>query len=80
MTEKEKEQIREQFRASADIQAKAMIDAVEQVDKQLPADITCEERAKILNNIIMQSGKIVIESTNALAEQMKKTKPEVKND
>lgn len=79
MTEQEKSDIRQQFHKLADMQADSMINAIEVVDKQLPKDITAEQRTAVINNLVQQSAGAVNESIKQLAEQMKKTKPEVKN-
>ena len=81
MTEQDKQSIRQQFHKSADIQADANIQSLEMIDSQLPKDISSEQRAQMIQNIIEQSYKSVELSTQQLAEQMKKQsiKPEVNN-
>lgn len=81
MTEQDKQSIRQQFYKSADIQADAIIQSLEMIDSQLPKDISSEQRAQMIQNIVEQSYKSVELSTQQLAEQMKKQaiKPEVNN-
>lgn len=81
MTEQDKQSIRQQFHKSADIQADAIIRSLEMIDSQLPKDISSEQRAQMIQNIVEQSYKSVELSTQQLAEQMKKQaiKPEVNN-
>lgn len=81
MTEQDKQSIRQQFHKSADIQADAIIQSLEMIDSQLPKDISSEQRAQMIQNIVEQSYKSVELSTQQLAEQMKKQsiKPEVNN-
>lgn len=71
MTEQDKQSIRQQFHKSADIQADAIIQSLEMIDSQLPKDISSEQRAQMIQNIVEQSYKSVELSTQQLAEQMK---------
>ena len=79
MTESERSDIRQQFHKIADIQADSIIKAVETIDYQLPKDIPAEQRRNIIGQIVQQSAESVNISTQQLAEQMIKSKPEVKN-
>lgn len=80
MTEQEKSEIRQQFHKIADVQADNIIRAVETIDYQLPKDIPSEQRRHIIDQIVQQSSEVVNISTQQLAEQMMKIKPEVNND
>lgn len=79
MTESEKSEIRQQFHKVADIQADSMINVIEKIDNQLPKDISAEQRKTIIGQIIQQSAETLKISTQQLAKQMMKIKPEVNN-
>ncbi len=79
MTEGEKSEIRQQLHKVADIQADSMINVIEKLDNQLPKDIPAEQRKTIIGQIIQQSAETLKISTQQLAEQMMKAKPEVNN-
>ena len=79
MTEIEKSEIRQQFHKVADIQADSMINVIETLDYQLPKDMSIEQRSLIIRQILQQSTESINTSTQQLAEQMMKIKPEVNN-
>lgn len=70
MTEEYKNSIREQYRKSADIQADALIEAVDFIDKQMPAGTTEEQRYAYINMIMANSKAIMEASAKEMAQTM----------
>lgn len=78
MTDKEKQELRQQFHEVADKQADILIKTISSIDKQFPKDITKEQRDEYLQQIIQASTTSLHDSTKALGEEMLKQAKEFK--
>lgn len=77
MTNNEKNVIYTQFHNIADIQAKSIIEAIENLDKQFK-DITSEQREAAIRMLISLSLNTLKISTDELAKNMKENIPNIK--
>lgn len=72
MTDKEKQDIRQQFHAMVDAAAENMIAAIEKIDGMLPEGVTKEQRDMVITNTINLSRETVSMSINEMAKNMNK--------
>lgn len=70
MTDKEKQDIRQQFHAMVDASAENMIAAVEKIDGLLPEGVTKEQRDMVITNTINLSRETVALSINEMVKNM----------
>ena len=78
MTDEEKQALRQQFHDVADKQADILIKTISSIDKQLPKEITKEQREEYLQQIIQASTNSLHESTKAMGEEMLKQAKDLK--
>ena len=81
MTDGEKEEIHQQFRKAADMQADIIIQSIEQMDSRLPANMPKAQRNMAIKMMAEQAQKAVQLSMEQLADEMKRQQynPEVLN-
>ena len=70
MTDEEKQELRKQFHDVADKQADILIKTISSIDRQLPKEVTKEQREEYLQQIIQASTNSLHESTKAMGEEM----------
>ncbi len=78
MTDEEKQALRQQFHDVADKQADILIKTISSIDKQLPKEVTKEQREEYLQQIIQASTNSLYESTKAMGEEMLKQAKDLK--
>lgn len=72
MTDKEKQDIRQQLHAVVDAAAENMIAAIEKIDSMLPEGVTKEQRDMVIYNTVNLSRETVSMSINEMAKGMNK--------
>jgi len=78
MTDEEKQALRQQFHDVADKQADILIKTISSIDKQLPKEVTKEQREEYLQQIIQASTNSLHESTKAMGKEMLKQAKDLK--
>lgn len=78
MTDEEKQELRQQFHDVADKQADILIKTISSIDRQLPKEVTKEQREEYLQQIIQASVNSLHESTKAMGEEMLKQAKDLK--
>ena len=78
MTDEEKQALRQQFHDVADKQADILIKTISSIDKQLPKEVTKEQREEYLQQIVQASTNSLYESTKAMGEEMLKQAKDLK--
>jgi len=78
MTENDKQQLHEQFVDTAHKLADELIAAYEEAESKLPDDMPAEQKAQVINNIVIGSAQLVKQSVHDMADAMRKKTSELK--